>query len=100
MDQQNNNEPTKVGKTTCACGNGCNCGCGWRPGYHVLRWLLGLFILFFVFALGVKLGEFLTEIRGYMNASRSYGMMRTQNAGGYYNPGGPMIPAGTSTSAY
>jgi hypothetical protein len=92
MDQQNNHSPMQVGKTTCACGPGCSCGCGYRPGYHVLRWALGLFILFFVFALGVKLGEFLTEIRGYMSASR-YSMMHMQDGGGYYNPGGPLIPA-------
>jgi hypothetical protein len=83
----------KVGKTTCTCGDGCNCGCGYRPGYHLLRWVLGLFILFFVFAVGVKVGEFLTELRTYMSYDRDHsGMMMDQEMHGY-NPGGPMIPA-------
>jgi hypothetical protein len=103
MDQQNNHQqPMKVENTTCACGAGCNCGCGYRPGYHILRWLLGLFILFCVFALGVKLGEFLTELRySLAGANRADMMMHIRGGQEGFNPGGPMIPAeGTSSAAY
>jgi hypothetical protein len=97
MDQQNHNHPMQTGKTTCACGAGCNCGCGYRSGYHVLRWVLGFFILFFVFAVGVKLGEFITEFRSYMSYNRmDSGMMMDRQIHGY-NPGGPMIPATGAT---
>ena len=100
MDQHNNNNnhpPMQVGKTTCACGTGCSCGCGYRLGYHVLRWVLGLFILFFVFAVGVKIGEFITELRGYINYNHEYSGMMMQSRG-YINPGGPMMPVATPTT--
>ena len=92
-----------VSKTTCACGPGCSCGCGYgfgyRPGYHLLRWALGLFILFFVFAVGVKVGEFLTALRygGFNEYGREYpGMM--QNQSGYYPGYGASIPPATNVT--
>ena len=45
----------------------CSCGhhCGWGHGHHLLRFVLGILLLGLVFALGVKLGEFKAEVRGY-----------------------------------
>ena len=97
------------GKTTCACGNGCHCGCGCGHGHRVIWWVVGIVILAFVFALGVKAGEFRDELRGaFGNYYRGYPMMqRVDSAGGVAVPVGttqggsatgttgnvPMIPA-------
>lgn len=51
----------------CSCGQHCGCGhpCGCGHGRHLIKCLLGILLLAVVFALGVKLGEFKAEIRGY-----------------------------------
>lgn len=100
MDEQNHHQVSTVGKTTCSCGMGCNCSCHCHSGHRLLRWVLGLFILFFVFAVGVKIGEFIMQIR-YLVGSNSYGdgyhmMMHNQ---GYMGAGAPTtttLPAGTT----
>ncbi len=45
------------------CGNMCGFG-----GYHILRWVLGVLIISWVFSIGVKFGE----IKTYLN-STGYG---------------------------
>lgn len=83
------------------CGMGCNCG--GMHGYHghpVLRVLLALVVLTFVFAAGIKLGELKAELGlGYEH----HDMMMERGGNYMYSeggsmmpvviPGGPMIPA-------
>ena len=64
MDEIKNGSEMPKGKTTCACGTGCNCGCGHHCMHRVIWWVVGIVILVFVFALGVKAGEFRDELRG------------------------------------
>lgn len=58
------------------CGmNGC-CHEQWHGGRHILlRWLLGLLIMFVIFSIGIKIGEF----------KASYGLGDTYGTSGRYN---------------
>ena len=64
-------------------GSRSSLGCGSK--HFLLRWALGLFILFSVFWLGVKVGELKTILRsefGYGSGySNHYYMMRGYNGG-------------------
>jgi hypothetical protein len=83
--------------------------------HRVIWWVAGIVILVFVFALGVKVGEFRDELCGaFGNSYRDYpAAQRVYNGGGVAvpsgsattpvtgaqgsvtsTPGGPMIPAG------
>lgn len=87
--------------------------CGWGHGMHhakmvVLRWLLGLIILFVVFSLGVKIGEFKQEMMGGWGSPYGYGMMgggydsyyysRTPMMGGYRYQVSPTAPTAPTTA--
>lgn len=88
---------SKKGKTTCACGNACNCGCA-DGAVRLLKWLVGLIILGIVFLLGVKAGEFRIEFRDLMSGSYHYQMlmMNQQGTAGFVPP--PTVTStGTST---
>ena len=91
MEEQRNGSEASRDKMACACGAGCGCGhgrgCG--RGHYVIWWVVGIAILIFVFALGVRAGEFRDELRGaFGNYYRGYPMMQT----GVYNGGGVAIP--------
>ena len=67
------------------CGGGCRHMHGMRCRHFLLRWVLGVLILAFVFGAGVKLGEFKERVwsngygmmdRGYGTPTTGYGMMR------------------------
>jgi hypothetical protein len=99
MDEKKNNIVTKKGKTTCACGNECNCGCGCNHRCGVLWWIAGIFLLFLVFAIGVKAGEFRDEINAVMSHVYSSPMMMHMHMGsGYYGGGMPVDSTTTSTT--
>ena len=80
MDETKNGSEMQKGKTTCACGAGCGCGCGGGMcgrGHCVIWWVVGIALLVFVFALGVKAGEFRDELRNaFGNSYRGYPMMQ------------------------
>lgn len=67
------------------CGMG---GCGMcsggkcHPMFHVLRWVLGIIILIFVFSAGIMIGE----LKGALEATYGRNMMRTPYYGGYAYP--------------
>lgn len=71
------------------CGGGCHHMYGMRCGgrHFLLRWILGIIIIAFVFGAGIKLGEFKERAwggeygyrmmdRGYGAPTMGYGMMR------------------------
>jgi hypothetical protein len=61
--------------------------CG--QGHRVIWWVVGIAILVFVFALGVKAGEFRDELRNaFGNSYRGYPMMQNR----VYNDGGAAAP--------
>ncbi len=99
-----NSSEMQKGKTTCACGAGCNCGCGHSSVHRVIWWVAGIIILIFVFALGVKAGEFRDELHAAFGNSyyHNHSMMQDQ---GEYGGGGAMpmsqsMPAeGTTTTS-
>jgi hypothetical protein len=93
------NKENKDGSKACACmtchdhgsmhgGMCCCCGRGGR--FSILRIVIGLLLLIFVFWFGVKVGE-VKVLFGGGYGGRS--MMMRSGYGGYVNPGGPMIPA-------
>lgn len=61
------------------CQNMCGMLCGGR--HTMVRWILGIIILAFVFGAGIKLGEFKERVRG---SGYGYGMM---NRNTYEMPG-------------
>jgi len=101
MDETKNSAEMAKGKNTCACACGAGCGCagGCGRGYHVIWWVVGIVILVFVFALGVKAGEFRDEFRGAFgnNYYRSYPMQRVYNNGGV-PPVAPPTPVEVATT--
>lgn len=100
MDEQNHHQVSTVGRTTCSCGMGCDCSCHHHHGYRVLRWILGIVILFFVFAIGVKVGEFITQIRYLVGSGNfGYGYHTMMYDGGYMGVGTPVPPTTTTPSA-
>ncbi len=52
------------------CGNMCGFG-----GRHLLRWLLGIIIITWVFSIGMKIGELKASIEGYGFGHRAVPMM-------------------------
>ena len=59
--------------------------------WRVLKWIIGILILFIVFFIGVKAGEFHVEFRNMMYGSYHHQMMMGQGAM-------PMMPAATGTT--
>lgn len=57
----NNNQSCQV----CGSGNGrcgrCGNMCGFN-GHHILRWVLGILIITWVFCIGMRIGEFKSSI--------------------------------------
>ena len=73
MENENNNQNNHnqgYHSNICeVCGtNNGRCGrCGHRcgfGGYHILRWVLGIIIISWVFCIGVKFGEFKASVEG------------------------------------
>ena len=96
MDEMKNGSEMTRGKTTCACGPGCNCGCGHHCMHRVIWWVVGIVIIVFVFALGVKAGEFRDELRSAFGNSyyHNYPMMQR-----VYNGGGVAVPVGAAAGS-
>ncbi len=65
------------GQGHCGCGNGMGCGChgGRHMKYCLLRWVLGILIITFVFWMGMKIGEFKGEFEGGYGMHGQRGMM-------------------------
>lgn len=107
MDETKNGDSKIVGrgKTTCAYGDGCQpgCGCacsyGYGGGHRVIWWIVGIVLLAFVFALGVKAGEFRDEVHAAFGGS-GYGrpMMQYHHYQGGYGGGGGAVPVTNNTT--
>jgi hypothetical protein len=98
MDEQKNDVEAQKCKGTCACAVGRRCGCGCDHGRGLIWWVVGIFILVIVFAMGVKVGEFRDELRSsYGGYYRGYPTPETR----VYNGGGVAVPmqAGSATGA-
>ncbi len=79
-----------VGRTTCACGPGCTCGCGHHYAHRAIWWIVAIVVLGVVFCIGVKAGEFRDELRSAFGGYyRGYPMMQY----GTYNGSGVAVPA-------
>jgi len=102
----------KDNKGECVCGEGCGCYMCKHGGHRVLLWvLIGIIVLIFVFAAGVKLGELRGAFGGYgrhggymiMRTPYGYGMNGAVPTGPgmmglrVYNGNG-MMQQGTSTT--
>ena len=61
------------------CGHKCQngmCGCaGHHMGFHVLRWVLGIIVIFMVFGFGVQIGEFKSALENGGAYGYHHGMM-------------------------
>jgi hypothetical protein len=71
--------------------HGHNCArmgaCCHAGGKHFLiRWILGVAILFIVFSIGMKIGEFKASIEGSYYGFDGFGRHRTMMWGGYGDP--------------
>ena len=104
MEETKNGSETSKHKTTCVCPSGCGCGCGNGCNRRIICWLVGIFILVIVFAIGMKAGEFRDELRStYGGYYHSYPMMqRYQQQGGvptaaYPSEDNQGAPTGTPT---
>ena len=54
--------------------NTCMCGsCSNYMKFHILRWILGLIIIFMIFSFGVRIGEFKNELENNENMNMIYG---------------------------
>src|SRR5579863_5243145 len=85
-------EDKKNGMVCAGC-NGCGCtGRGRSWMWFLLRTLLTIIILMFVFWFGVAAGRLSSA--GF---ERGYMMREGYGAGGYVNPGGPMMPVNGAT---
>jgi hypothetical protein len=75
------NENNMQGSGQNMCGGKCGCGCGngWHGGHHMkfvlLRWVLGILIITFVFWMGMKIGEFTGQFEGGYGMHGQRGMM-------------------------
>ena len=113
MDQHNNSQEGKGG-FVCTCCNhygqgGMGGGYGWGGHHHwyggiMLRIVIVLVIVGFVFALGVKVGEFKANLYnmfggyGYshdMMYGRGYYSPMMMGGGGVTSPTGGLLPQGT-----
>ena len=84
MEGNNNNQNRNNVCEVCGSGNGrCN-NCGHMCGFgsrHILRWVLGILIISWVFCIGMKIGELKSELMGggyysgYGNHMIRYGAM-------------------------
>jgi len=63
-------------------------------GFHILRWLLGIFVILFVFWFGMKVGE----LKGQIESGRGWSGMRHHSMMIEYGGYGMMSP-GTVQSA-
>ncbi len=63
MEGNNNNMCDVCGSGNGRCGK-CGHNCGFGRG-HILRWILGIIIITWVFCIGMKMGE----IKAYLEAS-------------------------------
>jgi len=82
--EENNNKKCDCLMCKC-CGmahkafGGENCG-----KHRLLRWIIGLLILWAVFALGVKVGELKYTIKDGLRSGGYYGMMGGDNDGRFF----------------
>jgi hypothetical protein len=100
-EEKNGQKIVSRGATTCACGPGCTCGCG--GGSRVLWWVIGIAVIIFTFAVGVKAGEFRDELRAAFGGYYGGNHMMMRSGGGYggnfVSPAVPETPVGSSTGA-
>jgi len=79
MQENNNQNACDV----CGSNNG-RCGrCGNMCGFgrnHILRWILGIIIITWIFSIGMKLGELKAELRGSSSYGHKSMMYGTQGA--------------------
>jgi hypothetical protein len=72
------------------CGNVCGVG-----GYGIIRWILGILIIAWVFSIGMKMGE----LKGYLESS-GYGYGHKQYMkGAIRNPGTFYVTNGSSQTS-
>ncbi|MFZ2621273.1 MAG: hypothetical protein WAX85_03160 [Minisyncoccia bacterium] len=95
-------------KNACeVCGSGygrcgtCGHACGFGGG-HILRWILGIIIISWVFSIGMKVGELKSELGG--SSGYGYRNMMYRGQADWVGAGGPMmftqtIPATVTTGA-
>lgn len=100
MAEEKSEKIMQAGRTTCACGPGCTCGCGHYYAHRIFWWILGIIVLAIVFCVGVKAGEVREELRGMFGGyyGRGYPMMQYQGHGGFVSPAVPENPTASSTS--
>lgn len=61
MDQNNQSQH---GNVCGSCGNCSQFHGGHHMKFHLLRWILGIIIIFMIFSFGVKIGEFKSAFEG------------------------------------
>ena len=97
-------EDKKMDKNYCeVCGSGMDgrcgrCGhyCGFRGG-HILRWVLGIIIIVWIFSIGVKFGELKAYLEGgeYGYPHMRYNVMPMMYGnGGYFESSAPAGASG------
>jgi hypothetical protein len=92
MEETNHKDHAALCTACKSCGRGCICGGTYRR-HPLIRILLALIVLFFVFAAGIRLGEMKA---GWGEGYRGHrGMMGAEN--GYYltYPDPTVVPATT-----
>lgn len=82
--QENNNQNCQV----CGSGNGrcgrCGNMCGFN-GHHILRWVLGILIITWVFCIGVRFGEFKASFENGSSYGYRYGRVMPMMGGAWGN---------------
>lgn len=71
------------------CGHACGFG-----GRHILRWILGIIIIFWVFSIGMKIGEFKSALEGnspYYYSHIRYGGMPMMYGSGFFDGSSDVI---------
>ncbi len=109
--QDNNKNSNNMHPNGCMCGT-CNVGstgmCMGMCGYHghgrhvILRWFLGIFIIFSIFSIGMKVGELQYRIEaseggGYYRMMRYQPMMYGDGSGIPLSAGVVNTPLSTTT---
>ena len=83
MDETQKDHGVNMSCDNCGCCNYCHKNGAWGAGmgkFFILRWILGLIILFIVFMIGFKLGEFKQDLQqGYFGDEHN---MRFMHFGG------------------
>ena len=84
-------DKSKNNKNVCSCEPGCDCNCGygwWGKKHWVIRLILWIAIISFVFAMGVAVGKFkayFSNYRTFLRGGGSYSpMMLWDNDGNSY----------------